>query len=155
RSRRCSVMLLALLLTALTGACSPKLIDESAGVPGTGEARRDLDWNAAFTRSAGWNGGDVAHSIDLRDGRTLWLFGDSLVGPVRAGARIGDESKFVRSAIAWHTSPPAAGAPPTDLAFATGEPAPDVHHAKWITPAPGLWPDDAWYWLMGDGLRID
>lgn len=37
RGRRRSAMLLALLLMALTGACTPNLVDPNAGVSGTGE----------------------------------------------------------------------------------------------------------------------
>ena len=43
------------------------------------------DYNRLFTREDGWTGGDIATSIPLRDGRILWLFGDSWIGPVRNG----------------------------------------------------------------------
>ena len=39
-------------------------------------------WPAAdelFHRDARWRGGDGATSVDLGDGRVLWLFGDSFV----------------------------------------------------------------------------
>ncbi len=40
------------------------------------------DFNALFTRYNGWTGGDATYSVPLPDGRTLWLFGDSFIGPV-------------------------------------------------------------------------
>ena len=43
----------------------------------------DEDYNALFTRTNGWTGGDVAHSIPLSDSSTLWIFGDSWIGPVK------------------------------------------------------------------------
>ncbi|MFC1724604.1 DUF5005 domain-containing protein [candidate division KSB1 bacterium] len=45
----------------------------------------DENYNALFTRTSGWTGGDVAHSIPLSDSLTLWVFGDSWVGPVVDG----------------------------------------------------------------------
>lgn len=42
-------------------------------------------FNASFTRfGGGWTGGDATYSIALPDGRTLWLFGDTFLGTVRA-----------------------------------------------------------------------
>ena len=57
----------------------------------------DEAWNAAFTRTAGWNGGDVAGSVPLGDGRTLWLFGDTLYGPVADGKRVAGNVMFNNS----------------------------------------------------------
>ncbi len=37
-----------------------------------------------FPLEGGWLGGDAAYSIELPDGRTLWLFGDTFVGPENA-----------------------------------------------------------------------
>lgn len=49
------------------------------------EVRRAQDFNALFTRYGdGWTGGDATYSIPLPDGRTLWLFGDTFLGIVRA-----------------------------------------------------------------------
>lgn len=43
----------------------------------------DEDFNNVFTRHNGWSGGDIASTIPLTDSITLWLFGDSWVGPVK------------------------------------------------------------------------
>ncbi len=45
-----------------------------------------------------WHGGDSAYSVDLGNGRVLWLFGDSFVGPVDAmGTRAA--SRMVRNTV--------------------------------------------------------
>lgn len=40
---------------------------------------------AQLPMKSGWLGGDAAYSVDLKDGRILWLFGDSFV---KNGARV-------------------------------------------------------------------
>ncbi len=116
----------------------------------TGEVLADPAWDAIFTREAGWNGGDIAHSIDLRDGRTLWFFGDSIIGPVRDGARRGEESKFVRGAIGWHPTPK-HGETPLGIEFAGADALGDTPAAQWAKPDAGLFPEGSWFWLMNDG----
>jgi hypothetical protein len=37
------------------------------------------DYQRVFAQRTIWSGGDGAHSVDLGDGRVLWLFGDSFV----------------------------------------------------------------------------
>lgn len=118
-----------------------------------GEVERDGAWDGVFTRTAGWNGGDIGESIDLGDGRTLWLFGDSIVGPVRDGSRVGGESKFVRGAVGWHETPDAGGVP-GGVSFAIPEAFGGVPVVAWASPAPGLFGEGAWYWLMGDGAMV-
>ncbi|MCE7874195.1 DUF4185 domain-containing protein [bacterium CPR1] len=41
----------------------------------------------SFYQTEGWTGGDGAYSVDLGRGRTLWLFGDTLVGRIIEGRR--------------------------------------------------------------------
>lgn len=117
--------------------------------------RTDPGWDAVFTRTDFWNAGDIGHSIDLGDARTLWLFGDSIYGPVRDGKRIGGESKMFRAGIAWHATPGGGGVPALDaVRFAAPEPFGDGPVAAWTMPAPGLFPAGSWYWLMNDGVRV-
>ena len=117
------------------------------------EAARDDGWDAAFTRTSGWNGGDIGHSIDLGDGRTLWLFGDSIVGPVQEGRRVGGKAVMVRGAIGWHIAPIDAG-PAREVEFALPEGGHGVAEAAWTRPAEGLFAKTTWYWLMGDGAVV-
>jgi Domain of unknown function (DUF4185) len=43
----------------------------------------DNNYNKVFTRLNGWTGGDCASTIPLSDSITLWLFGDSWIGPIK------------------------------------------------------------------------
>lgn len=135
---------LALAVGALAACSSPSKLDAPAN---------DVDWEASFERASGWNGGDIAHALEIGRGRTLWLFGDSIVGPVRGGARIGDESKFVRGAVAWHTTP-MRGAAPESLEFAAEQAHDGVPRVAWAAPSSSDWPSDSWCWLMGDGALV-
>jgi hypothetical protein len=52
----------------------------------------EFDWPEAdslFQRDGSWVGADGAYSIDLGDGRVLWLFGDSWIDPTDRGRRRG------------------------------------------------------------------
>jgi hypothetical protein len=53
-------------------------------------------WNEVFQRPSGhgWTGGDGAYSVSLPAGRTLWLFGDSVIGTVKEGRRDQLEYRF-------------------------------------------------------------
>lgn len=58
-----------------------------APLPGVGASWPEAD--ALFRRDAAWRGGDSAYSVDLGDGRVLWLFGDSFVGEGPLESRAG------------------------------------------------------------------
>jgi hypothetical protein len=42
-----------------------------------------------FYHTEGWTGSDAAYSIPLGDGRLLWLFGDTWIGKIEGGKRVG------------------------------------------------------------------
>ena len=58
----------------------------AGGSPVVGRAWPQAD--GLFRRIPGWNGADAAYSVPLSGERTLWLFGDTFVGPARRGARM-------------------------------------------------------------------
>lgn len=60
----------------------------------------ETDKNAAafFTHDIIWRGADGASSIDLGNGKILWLFSDSFISSDSSGTR--KKSKFVRNSIA-------------------------------------------------------
>lgn len=56
------------------------------------------DWNQLFQKTNGWLGADVAYSIPLTDNKSVWLFGDTLVGQVAGGKRL--HCRMIHSSIA-------------------------------------------------------
>lgn len=95
-------------------------------------------------------GGDGAYSVDLGDGRTLWLLNDVWVGPI-TGDKRGPGATIIHNAIGVvsHEAPE------------PGEPEPSlwVHHradgerpAAWLEPATTTEPE-RWYWLA-DGMVL-
>lgn len=43
---------------------------------------RDSTYIDLFTRSTRWTGGDATYSVDLLNGKTLWMFGDTFIDQV-------------------------------------------------------------------------
>lgn len=121
------------------------------------------DWDAIFTRTSGWTGADGAYSIDLGDGRTLWLFSDTWIGSIKDG-RHAPGSGLVNNSIAIHRTP-AAGQPPAakDVTFYWGPNDPQGRPTAWIVPDPNCislrpWGRKqraslGWYWLL-DGAVV-
>lgn len=61
------------------------------------EAVADETGSKYFTHDPVWRGGDSAGSIDLGDGRVLWLFGDSVISANSNSSRMGT---LVRNSVA-------------------------------------------------------
>lgn len=118
--------------------------DDLPGVPDSG-------WDVAFTRSEGWTGADGAYSVALRDGRTLWLFSDTWIGPVRDG-RHAAGSTLINNTVAVHATPRDGAAPePGAVAFVWGREG--ERPAAWIVPDQAAVPGGGWYWLL-DGHAL-
>ncbi|HEY3352639.1 MAG TPA: DUF4185 domain-containing protein [Polyangia bacterium] len=88
---------LAVLAGALAAGCESRPATAAAVWPAA---------DALFHGDARWIGGDGAYSVDLGDGRVLWLFGDSFIalGP----ERLRGHAKMIRNSVAIQT-----GADPT------------------------------------------
>jgi hypothetical protein len=67
-------IILAVIILVCIGFTSPYKIKYHVDI--------DSNYNKLFTRNYGWSGGDIAHTVPLSDSMTLWLFGDSWIGPV-------------------------------------------------------------------------
>ena len=114
---------------------------------------RDAAWDAAFFSTDGWAGGDAAYSVDLRDGRVLWLFADTWLGPVVQGRR-GPGTRLVNNTLAVHPkSPPGQSPPPQSIRFHWGQPDADGHPTAWIAPDVQRIGPEGWYWLA-DGAVV-
>ncbi|HEX3997677.1 MAG TPA: DUF5005 domain-containing protein [Pirellulales bacterium] len=111
-------------------------------------ATPDAAWDAAFTRASGWTGGDVAGTVDLGDGRVLWLFGDSWIGTVAHG-RHASGSRMVNNAIAIQAEQPGAKA---DIRFYWQGGMKDLK--AWIAPPADKKKPNGWYWPAGGGCVV-
>ena len=143
----------------LLSACNLTPTKPAVYTVGAVSASPSASWDAVFTRTSGWTGGDGAYSISLEDGRTLWLFSDTIWGDVAEGKHQAG-TVMLNNTIATHADATPGQAPKkTDLSFFHGPE--DSKHAptSWIQPAPHIEADrDAsaghWYWL-GDGARLE
>ncbi|MGC2620237.1 MAG: DUF4185 domain-containing protein [Acidobacteriaceae bacterium] len=93
-------------------------------------------------QAQGWLGADAAYSIPLKDGRDLWIFGDTLYGSHRVVE--GNVPKMVRNSVGISTCKGGHW----DLRYAIrrdaqGKPA-DFFHAQH---------PNTWYWAL-DGFRV-
>ena len=59
------------------------------------------EYDALFTRTEGWTGADGAYSLPLTDKVTLWLFGDTWIGPVVDGRH--KDATMINNSIALQT----------------------------------------------------
>ena len=97
---------------------------------------------AVFHSDPRWLGGDGATSVDLGDGRILWLFGDSFVDPSGSGKR--RSSSLVRNTVAVQTGfDPITASMKFAWKTKSGKPV-------------AFFPDsgDTWYW-PASGILLD
>jgi len=120
----------------------PRPVAAVAVEPPCFEASAWREADRLFHRDSHWLGADVASSVNLGGGRTLWLFGDSWVDPTGSGSRRG--ARMVSNSVAIQT-----GADPSTatIAFywgrnADGSPAPFLPERG----AESLW--------FGSGVRV-
>jgi len=97
-----------------------------------------------FHKDPRWLGGDGASSVDLGDGRILWLFGDSFISRDENGTRI--DATMVRNSIAIQTGTDPATAK-MDFYWRENDDAPPSS----FFPEDS---DDTWLW-PGHGIRLD
>jgi hypothetical protein len=64
-------------------------------------AEPDLEFNNLFTRrEPGFTGGDGTYSVKLPDGKSIWIFGDTFIGPVSENnTRKKTNPKFIRNSF--------------------------------------------------------
>jgi hypothetical protein len=157
---KCVVATLAVLLSAWSSfAKEPADGDGKVGQKQY-VAAPDAAWDAAFTRTSGWTGGDVAGTVDLGDGRVVWLFGDTWIGDVadgrhKPGARMVNNSIAIQSLAGKPSELPAKS--DLRLYWQGGSKDPSA----WIAPkleqtaAGGKQSDpkasQGWYWPSGGG----
>jgi hypothetical protein len=102
-----------------------------------GDAQPIPEMNALFQCKDGWIGADGAHSLQLSDGRRMWLFSDTWVGSVHDGKRF--DATIVNNSVALQDG---VGAN-VKLQFVVGQNR-QKRPAALITPADGR----GWFWLQ-------
>jgi hypothetical protein len=117
----------------------------------------DPEWTAIFERTDGWTGADCAGSVDLGDGRTLWMFGDTWIGKIRDGKRQ-PGATMVNNSIAVHLtdkSAPWRAPDPRSVQFVWGPKGKDGRTTAWAVP-PAIAGEAAsandWLWCNGGGV---
>lgn len=100
---------------------------------------RDQFYIDIFTRSTEWTGGDATYSIDLKDGRRLWLFGDTFIGQVNPD-RSRPSTNLIRNSMVLQRN----------NQFTTIQGGTSSRPKPFLTPVEKDW----WYW-PGDGLVKD
>jgi hypothetical protein len=146
------------LAFALTVLSAPGISHLRAEEPLTRVAP-DAGWNAVFDRTDGWTGADAAGSVDLGDGRTLWLFADTWIGKIRDGKRA-PGAWIVNNTIAIHPTDKSAPWRPPDphtVQFYWGPLDKEKHPTAWLVPptTPGRVESEEnreWYWATGGGV---
>ena len=112
-------------------------------VPAIVKAETAPEWNALFAGKEGWIGGDGLASATLGPKRILWLFGDSMLGTVKDGKRVG--ANMVNNAVAVQEG----FAKDASIRFIVGK-TKDGKPAAFITPADGT----GWFWPQS-AIRVD
>lgn len=79
--------------------------DDAALAESPWPAIRIPEWDAVFVRPRGWTGAASAFSVDTQDGRMLWLFGPTWIGPVENGQRVAATGTLVANSAAQHPKP--------------------------------------------------
>ena len=112
--------------------------------PSPAAAMSAIQWPEAdtlFHQDPRWLGADGAYSVPLRDGRILWLFGDTFVA--KTAAHVRSESKMVRNTIAIQRGEDPTAATMTFYWRGT-EDAPESFFSE---------DGERWYW-PGHGIRL-
>jgi hypothetical protein len=142
-SRAGSACLVAVLLTA---GCGGGTKSRAGAI-----VVKAVQWPQAdvlFRRDPRWLGSDGAYSLQLRDGRILWLFGDTVVEPhppyVRTRAYLKAHAAFLRNTIAIER-----GSDPTTASLRFYWRSRGRHSSSFF-PEQGAY----WYW-PADAVQID
>jgi hypothetical protein len=124
-----------LLLSLLTAACSEVVL-----VP---DASQWEEADVLFRQDLRWQGADDAYSVDLGEGRVIWLFADSFIARTPGSTRT--DSRMVRNSIGVQQGYDPRSA---DISFHFQE--------EIITEPTSFFPeetDGSWHW-PGDGEKV-
>ncbi len=132
-----AIMVAGLVITMVACSSRPKRGESALSLP----VATAPDWEAIFTRTEGWTGADGAATLPLSGERLLWLFGDSFIGPVRAGKHA-EGTAMVNNTIAVS----GVGASPPAIRFLWNTRGPQP--AAWAVPEQ----KGEWFWPASGGV---
>jgi hypothetical protein len=134
-----SVPYIVLLLVAIS-ACN-RTTEKQAQL--SREIVEDSIFTNRFIPAGGrFTGGDGTYSINLPDGRTVWIFGDSFIGNVTAdNRRTKTTPAYIRNSFVVLT-------PDSLITYQQGDPAEfkSMMIPPEVTPTSGITELDVWYW---------
>ncbi|GAA2834134.1 DUF5005 domain-containing protein [Kribbella solani] len=110
-------------------------------VAATPHAAPEAAFNAYSDSGQGWTGGDSTYAQRLPDGRVVWAFSDTFVGPVNADGSRPETTPFINNSFVVQT-------PDESIHTVTGG---TKEHPAPLIPSPA----DGWYWLGGRTLNGD
>src|SRR5690348_4037569 len=141
RGRTIVFAALAISLACIAGARSRPQSEASRDVPSGFAATAWPQADRLFRSNPLWLGGDVAYSVDLGNGRVLWLFGDSFIATTPGQTR--RQSTFVHNSIAIEN-----GYDPASASISFYWPMKNGRPTEFA-------PNEGKVWLWpGDGIRI-
>ncbi len=79
------ILICALIISDLLISCNNDNNDGNENP--IGETQKDIEFTGYFQRESGWIAGDGAASIDLKNGNSLWTFGDSHIDDYNASTQ--------------------------------------------------------------------
>lgn len=95
KTRQYALIVVFLLVSALTLSCG-------GGSPSTSSAPAPPSTPTYFPYQQGWLGADGAYSVPLGENQSLWIFGDTFIGPSDATSRA-QSTGLVHNSIAIST----------------------------------------------------
>ncbi|MEZ6148910.1 MAG: DUF4185 domain-containing protein [Pirellulaceae bacterium] len=124
----------------------------------------DSTWNQVFDFEKGWTGGDGAGTVDLGNGRVLWMFADSLIGDV-VDDKHAAGTHMINNVMAIQTLSEDGVPNRRQFEFAWGANDENQKPTAWLIPDPDLvkpsspivsakYPN-SWYWPAGGGCTFD
>ncbi len=124
----------------------------------------DKNWDDVFTTHQGWAGGDGGGTVDLGNGRILWMFADSFIGGV-ANGKHAPGSHMINNVFSVQTLNSRSKPTQQEFDFAWGPMGQDGKPTAWLIPDPSIMSlarnvdnktkPNGWFWPAGGGCVVD
>ena len=106
------------------------------------EVQKDAHWQQVYnTKCCGWTGGDGVYSVPLKDGRSVFIFGDTYLGGVKKDNSRTNTSPAIKNSLVIYND----GDIETLYDQTSDKPKPFFNTSN---------PDSTWFW-PGHGYELD